>query len=394
MEWKTEKLGDIAFMTSGGTPSKKNPSYYENGTIPWVRSGELENGAIRDTEIKITQAGLDNSSAKIFPKGTLLIALYGATIGKLAYLEIDACTNQAVCGIFENDKVSLKYLYYFLLFHRLDLVKQGIGGAQPNISQTILKKLMVSYPVAMEEQLRIVSRIEELFSELDNGVETLQKTKQQLAVYRQAVYASVFGTDDLRPITEFFEISGGLTKNSKRHELPLEMPYLRVANVYYNELDLSEIKTIGVTENEIARTLLQKGDLLFVEGNGSKEQIGRVAIWDGSIANCLHQNHLIKGRPTGGMLSQYALYYLISRYGRRQILDVASSTSGLYTLSTNKVRNLQIPYVDFEKQKHAIKIIEARVSVCDSIEKTVDTALQQAEAMRQSILKKAFEGKL
>lgn len=254
-------------------------------------------------------------------------------------------------------------------------------------------KIKVSVPpIPVQEQ--IVAKIEELFSELDNGVETLRKAKQQLAVYRQAVYASVYGTDDLRPITDFFDISGGLTKNSKRHELPIKMPYLRVANVYYNELDLSEIKYIGVTENEVERTLLRNDDLLFVEGNGSKEQIGRVAIWDGSVENCLHQNHLIKGRPVSGMLPQYALYYLISRYGRKQILDVASSTSGLYTLSTNKVRNLKIPYVDIEQQKTCIETIEARISVCDSIEKTVDTALQQAEAMRQSILKQAFEGKL
>ena len=153
-------------------------------------------------------------------------------------------------------------------------------------------KIKVSIPpIPVQEQ--IVAKIEELFSKLDNGVETLRKTKQQLAVYRQAVYASVYDTDDLRPITDFFDISGGLTKNSKRHELPIKMPYLRVANVYYNELDLTEIKTIGVTENEIERTLLQKDDLLFVEGNGSKEQIGRVAIWNGSVENCLHQNHLI-----------------------------------------------------------------------------------------------------
>lgn len=254
-------------------------------------------------------------------------------------------------------------------------------------------KIKVSIPpIPVQEQ--IIAKIEELFSELDNGVETLRKTKQQLSVYRQAVYASVYGTDDLRPITDFFDISGGLTKNSKRHELPIKMPYLRVANVYYNELDLSEIKYIGVTENEVERTLLRKDDLLFVEGNGSKEQIGRVAIWNGSVENCLHQNHLIKGRPVSGMLPQYALYYLISRYGRKQILDVASSTSGLYTLSTNKVRNLKIPYVDIEHQKTCIETIEARISVCDSIEKTVDTALQQAEAMRQSILKQAFEGNL
>ncbi|MBR3927531.1 MAG: restriction endonuclease subunit S [Clostridia bacterium] len=395
MEWKTEALGDIAFMTSGGTPSKKHPEYYENGTIPWVRSGELENGAIRDTEIKITPAGLDSSSAKIFPKGTLLIALYGATIGKLAYLDIDACTNQAVCGIFENDKVSLKYLYYFLLFHRPDLVKQGIGGAQPNISQTILKKLLVSYPVDKVEQHRIVARIEELFSELDNGVETLQKTKQQLAVYRQAVYSSVF-TDDLpmHVITEYFDISGGLTKNSKRNELAIKMPYLRVANVYYNQLDLSEIKYIGVTEEEIERCTLEKDDLMFVEGNGSKSQIGRVAIWDGSIDYCLHQNHLIKGRPNGKMLPKYALYYLISSGGRKQITEVAKSTSGLYTLSTNKIRELYIPYCDLKQQQAMVDRIELRLDECTHIEQTVQLALQQAEAMRQSILKQAFEGRL
>lgn len=280
--------------------------------------------------------------------------------------------------------------YYLNYFNYKGYVS---GTTRLKLTQAQMKTIPVPVP-SVEEQERIVARIEELFSELDNGVETLRKTKQQLAVYRQAVYASVYGTADLRPITDFFDISGGLTKNSKRHELPIKMPYLRVANVYYNELDLSEIKYIGVTENEVGRTLLQKDDLLFVEGNGSKEQIGRVAIWDGSVENCLHQNHLIKGRPIGGMLPQFALYYLISRYGRKQILDVASSTSGLYTLSTNKVRNLKIPYVDIEQQRKCIATIEARISVCDSIEKTVDTALQQAEAMRQSILKKAFEGRL
>ena len=207
MQWKTEALSEIAFMTSGGTPSKKHPEYYKDGTIPWVRSGELENGAIRDTEIKITQAGLDASSAKIFPKGTLLIALYGATIGKLAYLDIEACTNQAVCGIFENEKVSQKYLYYFLLFHRPNLIKQGIGGAQPNISQTILKKMMVSYPCDKAEQLRIVGKIEELSSRLDASVAELQTAKEKLSAYRQAVLKEAFANSTRTELVEMSEIA-------------------------------------------------------------------------------------------------------------------------------------------------------------------------------------------
>ena len=209
------------------------------------------------------------------------------------------------------------------------------------------------------------------------------------------MYFNAFsGFEEKRKITDFFEISGGLTKNSNRNSFPIKMPYLRVANVYYNSLDLRDVKQIGVKESEITDKLLQKGDLLFVEGNGSKDQIGRVAIWDGSIDHCLHQNHIIKGRPNGTMLTKYALYYLISRFGRAQILKIASSTSGLYTLSIRKIESLQIPYCEICNQKAIIEQIEEKLSICDNIEQTVDAALQQVDAMRQSILKDAFEGSL
>ena len=379
MNWIREPLSDICDTTSGGTPSRKVQEYYQNGTIPWVKSGELENNIILDTEEYITEEALANSSAKIFPAGTLLIALYGATIGKLAFLGIPAATNQAVCAIFENKKVSLKYLYYYLLFKRSDLVKQGIGGAQPNISQAILKKLIIPYPVSISDQERIVARIEELFSELDAGVETLQKIKQQIIGYKQSIYTTAFANlKEMRAITDFFVISGGLTKNSKRDLLPIKMPYLRVANVYYDYLDLNEIKAIGVSESEIAEKRLKKDDLLFVEGNGSKAQIGRVAIWDGSIEPCLHQNHIIKGRPMGEMLPKYALFYFISGFGRNQIQQIASSTSGLYTLSTGKIEQLQIPYCEKATQQNIVRRIEGRLAACEKIENTVDRALQQS----------------
>ena len=114
-DWIVAKLGDIFFTTSGGTPSRRNSNYYA-GNIPWVKSGELEKGIIYDTEERITEDAIKNSSAKIFPKGTLLIALYGATIGKLAFLGIEASTNQAICGIFENKNINSRFLYNYLLF--------------------------------------------------------------------------------------------------------------------------------------------------------------------------------------------------------------------------------------------------------------------------------------
>lgn len=285
-----------------------------------------------------------------------------------------------------TDLVMPKYIYYRMQIINIDHSTHKRYWIQQ------YSKIKLSIP-PMTDQERIVAHIEELFSELDAGVETLKKTKAQLEVYRQAVYSSCFDSlNDMHLITDFFSISSGLTKNSKRSAYPLTMPYLRVANVYYNRLDLSEIKTIGVKEDEISDKLLEKDDLLFVEGNGSKNQIGRVAIWDGSIKKCLHQNHIIKGRPFGDMLAQYALYFLISKYGRKQILQVASSTSGLYTLSTGKISNLMIPYCPLKQQQLIINEIESRLSVCNNIEQTIDAALEQAKALRYSILKEAFEG--
>ena len=291
-----------------------------------------------------------------------------------------------------RSKYNNKFLCYYLNY--FDYHGFVTGTTRYKLTQTAMKQIPVPVPDS-DEQERIVSKIEELFSKLDASVAELQTAKEKLKVYRQAVYSSLYDElRDLQPITNFFEITGGLTKNSRRNELPLQMPYLRVANVYYNHLDLSEIKEIGVTEQEIDRCLLEKNDLLFVEGNGSKAQIGRVAIWNGQIPKCLHQNHIVKGRPLGNMLSEYALYYLISNEGRKQIVNVAKSTSGLYTLSTNKIKGLRVPYCDLSYQKRLLDDVKEKLSVYDSIEQTIDTSLQQAEALRQSILKQAFEGRL
>ena len=394
----SKKLSDIAAIYNGNSINKtvKQEKYMKD--VPgWNYIGTKDidfDGTITyKTGVIIP---FSETKFRTAPAGTVFVCSEGGSAGKkTALVKEEVCFGNKLFAIVnKNDEFVPKYVYYYTRYEAF--LRQFKSMASTLMGGITVKNFgSIEIPVLpLPEQERIVARIEELFSELDKAVETLKTTKQQLTAYRQAVYASIFDHGILRPITDFFEISGGLTKNSKRHELNITMPYLRVANVYYNFLDLREIKQIGVTTNEIERTLLQKDDLLFVEGNGSKSQIGRVAIWDGSIKNCLHQNHLIKGRPIGGMLPKYALFYLISGYGRNQILDVASSTSGLYTLSTNKIRNLKIPYVDIVDQQKSLELIDSRLSCCDQIEKTVDIALQQAEAMRQSILKQAFEGRL
>ena len=140
-----KKIQDIAETTSGGTPSRNITSYY-GGNIPWIKSGELNDGFIEKSEEYITEEGLNNSSAKVYPKGTLVLALYGATVGKVGILNIEAASNQAVCAIFPNKDVNRDYLFWFFRQKRYDYIKSSFGGAQPNISQKVVKETLAPIP--------------------------------------------------------------------------------------------------------------------------------------------------------------------------------------------------------------------------------------------------------
>lgn len=213
-------------------------------------------------------------------------------------------------------------------------------------------------------------------------------------------------TADLPPLPEGWcwatvdqaaRVIGGLTKNPARGEIATRYPYLRVANVYADRLKLDDVKTIGVAESELERVLLRAGDLLVVEGNGSAEQIGRVAEWQGELTTCCHQNHLIKVRcdHDRACLPRWLLLWLLSPLGRRTVLDKASSTSGLYTLSLSKVRALPFPLAPWREQIEAAKLADSLREAGRLARGRVREGLDaQSAALRQSILKRAFEGRL
>ena len=157
--WEFVQLDELAQTSSGGTPKSDNPTFYENGNIPWLNSGEVRKGRISSFDNFITSQGLKNSSAKIFPKGTVLIAMYGATAGQVGILEKEASTNQAICGILPNEKYSSLFLYFFFTRKTQQLLGMGSGAAQPNISQDILRSIDLLLP-PLSEQNRIVAVLE------------------------------------------------------------------------------------------------------------------------------------------------------------------------------------------------------------------------------------------
>ena len=163
--WVWQKLGDMGTWQSGATPSRLNKEYY-CGDIPWLKTGDLNDGYIYDIPETITQKALEETSVKLNPSGSVLIAMYGATIGKVGILTFPATTNQACCACVDYQGIEQKYLFFFLLSHKDEFIMLGGGGAQPNISKEKIVDTLIPIP-PLSEQIRIVNAIEQWFTSID-----------------------------------------------------------------------------------------------------------------------------------------------------------------------------------------------------------------------------------
>ena len=228
-------------------------------------------------------------------------------------------------------------------------VKNSSFGAtnRMRIKEEVLEDYSILLP-PIEEQVKIAK----LIGTVQSILELLQTQLRTLDSLIKARFVEMFGEQQATvKLSDVAEVTGGLTKNANRNKLPLRMPYLRVANVSFAKIDVTEMLDIGLTEDERTKTLLQFGDLLFVEGNGSPDQIGRVAVWHDEITPCVHQNHIIKARfDKTKMLPAFAMYYFMSQEGRDQIKRKAVSTSGLYTLSVSKIADFSLPCPSIAEQ--------------------------------------------
>ena len=189
-KWALVRLGDVITWSSGGTPSRKHPEYY-SGDIPWVKTGELNNTYIYDTSEKITKDAIAQSSAKALPVNTVLLAMYGATIGKVGILGVEAATNQAcACGIC-SEWVDHRFLFYYLQSQKSSFIRSGKGGAQPNISQTIIKQHEFPLP-SLPEQQEIVRILGRLLAREQRARQAAEETLTAIDRMKQSILARAF----------------------------------------------------------------------------------------------------------------------------------------------------------------------------------------------------------
>jgi type I restriction enzyme S subunit len=251
--WSWCRLGELYQTTSGGTPLRSNFEYW-NGNIRWYKSGDLNDDLLSNNATEfITDKGLKESSATLFPSGTLLIAMYGATAGKLAILKDEATTNQAVCGFFENSNLSTAYLFNYLLANRSKMIKESWGMSQPNISQTYLRDFVFALP-PFEEQNAIIKKIDTLFEKCNRLEKKIILSETHIKMLMQAV---------LKEASENKEV-----KKTKVVELPT-----KPTNIDYYKRTLLATEIVWQLQKEPTLGHLKLQKLIYLAQESSTMQL-------------------------------------------------------------------------------------------------------------------------
>lgn len=400
--WVWVRLESVASWGSGGTPSRKHEEYY-NGDILWIKTGELNNGWIYDTEEKITDEGLKKSSAKLFPPYSVLIAMYGATIGKVAILGVPATTNQACACAVCNQSLLYMYLFYYCISQKNVFIEKGKGGAQPNISQIILKQHPIPLPPFSEQQ-RIVERIEELFAKLDEAKERLQEVADSFAVRKAAILHKAFTGE----LTKQWRRENGVSDESWEdvsldsvcksiydgdHMPPPKsetgIPFLVISNVNTGFISFEKCRFVpeeyydGLSETRTPEI----GDILYtIVGS-----YGIPVMVDTDKKFCF-QRHMALLKPKD-IYNRFLWCQLQTQSFFEQATSIATGTAQL-TVPIKGLRKLIVKCPTLSEQHEIVRLIDDLLARERAAQQATEQALASIDLMKKSILARAFRGEL
>ncbi len=401
-------LGEVGTWQSGGTPSRSNKTYY-GGNIPWLKTGDLNDGLISDIPESITEEAVANSSAKINPAGSVLIAMYGATIGKLGILTFPATTNQACCACIEFNAITQLYLFYFLLSQRNGFIAKGGGGAQPNISKEIIVNTFIPLP-PLSEQQRIVMEIEKWFALIDQveqGKADLQNTIKQTKskILDLAIHGKLVPQDpnDEPAIKLLKRINPDFTPCDNGHypfDVPNEWKWCKMNDLCsflsrgkspkYSEDDKTypvfaqkcNLKEGGISLEQAkfldpstinkwdSKYKLQTGDVL-VNSTGTGT-VGRTRLFDesclGKYPFVVPDSHVSVVRTYEEINSEYVFAYMSSQLIQQYIEDNLAGSTNQKELYIGVLENLYFPLPPIKEQQRIVQKIEKLFSILDNIQ--------------------------
>ncbi len=386
MEYRT--LGTVATYINGRA---FKPSEWEQNGLPIIRIQNLND---EDASYNYCSQSLDEKFK--VKKGDLLFA-WSASLGAHIWNKDNAWLNQHIFKVIPDKDINKMFLYYYLCKVTMELYSKAHGTGMVHITKKPFMNTIIPLP-PLAEQERIVAKIEELFSDLDNAVETLNATKAQLKLYKQAVLKSAFSRCiELKKAEDLcFFITKGTTP--KKAEFQLEdksIPFIKVYNLTFDgSLDFTIEPTFiakSIHETSLARSIVYPGDVLM---NIVGPPMGKVSIVPSSYDEWNINQAIARFRCKEELNNRYLAYFLMSSETVEKMSKQTKATAGQFNLTLETCRNIDIPVCSINEQLRIVDNLDTQLTAYNNIEKTVNDALQQATSMRQSILKQAFEGRL
>lgn len=389
--WKYFRLGDVCKTGAGGTPLKSVKEYYDGGDIPWLLSGEVSQGEIHKSNNFITKKGLEGSSAKIFPKNTVLVAMYGATAGQVGMLKIEAATNQAVCGILPDKKFVPEFLYYTMLHKQAELIATATGNAQPNVSQIKIKNLQIPL-LTIDEQKRIVAILDDAFERIDTAIANTEKNianaRELFESYLTDAFFRAGSAWKTCRLGEICKLQNGFVFKSNLFKQS-GMPVLRISSIQ-DEL-VCDNRPVFADPNDYKEDLrkyeVNDGDLLIAMSGATTGKVG---------FNRTGQTYLLNQRvgrfvPKIGLSIDYLFLFLLTK--QEESLKI-SAGSAQPNLSTKQINDFTLPFPRLDEQIVFVdKSLAVRESIL-SIAEVCQSKLSALNELKQSLLQKAFSGEL
>lgn len=380
--WTETTLNDVAEYINGRA---FKPSEWETEGVPIVRIQNLN-----DYNAPFNYSTKSYEDIFKIKNGDLLFA-WAASLGAYIWQGETAWLNQHIFKIIP--KIDKDFLFYSLSFKVKELYSKSHGSGMVHITKGAFLEALIPLP-PLAEQERIVAKIEELFAGIDAGVENLKSVKNQIALYRQSVLKSAFNIKNavIQKASEIGEVSLGRQRSPKNISKFYPTKYIRAANISENGIDVSDILDMEFLPYEKEKYLLKQNDILLSEASGSPNQVGKPAIWNNEIDDCCFQNTVIRHRLFSNH-PKYVFWFYKYLYLSSFFAKLAGGV-GINHIGSTKFSNIEIPIPSLDEQKRIVAEIESRFKRADALETAVDRALNDAEKLKQAVLKKAFSGEL
>ena len=342
--WPTTPLSDLVVMGSGGTPRASEPAYYEGGSIPWAVIGDLTDGTVAETARKVTHLGLDESSAKMVPRGSLLIGMYGS-IGKLGITSTEMATNQAIAFLIPGPRVTVEWLFFCLLQDRHNLQRAGKGAAQQNISQTVLRDWPIPVP-SLAMQLEIVSAMERAKNFEVASLQAASRVRRRVDALMASARLQEFTSAPMVRLSDILEgIEAGrsfqcLTRPAGAQEWGV----IKVSAMTWGFFRPEENKAIPPDRDPEGRFEIAPGDLLVSRANTEKYVGAPVLVPSGCRPRLLLSDKSLRLRPRGDVAPEWLAHVMASPSVRSSISATATGTKdSMRNISQSALFDLQVP---------------------------------------------------